>query len=109
MAAPYGYNNYNNYNYAYEPVVTERVVTRPAVTVYGARNGYAVRDAYARVEGPAREVVDEVDAAPRLTCKQRFRRGIRGRDLPGLRRPAPSLPGNGGTGRVVTLTASWPG
>jgi hypothetical protein len=73
VAAPYGYNNYNNYNYAYEPVVTERVVTRPAVTVYGARNGYAVRDAYARVEGPAREVVYEVDAAPRLTCKQRFR------------------------------------
>jgi len=85
-ATPYGYNNYNNYGYAYEvaqpvvtetvvtrPVVTERVVTRPAITVYGTRNGYAVRDAYARVEGPAREVVYEVDAAPRLTCKQRFR------------------------------------
>jgi hypothetical protein len=84
----YGYNNYgyNNYGYAYEvaqpvvtervvtrPVVTERVVTRPAITVYGARDGYAVRDAYARVAGPAREVVYEVDAAPRLTCKQRFR------------------------------------
>jgi hypothetical protein len=81
-AAPYGYNKYG---YAYEvaqpvvaetvvtqPVVTERVVTRPAITVYGARNSYAVRDAYARVEGPAREVVYEVDT-PRLTCKQRFR------------------------------------
>jgi len=100
--APYGYNNsygynnngynnygYNNYGYSYpyevvtqpvvtervvtRPVVTERVVTRPAITVYGSRNGYAVRDAYARAAGPAREVVYEVDAAPRLTCKQRFR------------------------------------
>lgn len=81
-AAPYGYNNYG---YAYDvaqpvvaetvvtrPVVTERVVTRPAITVYGTRSSYPVRDAYARVDGPAREVVYEVDT-PRLTCKQRFR------------------------------------
>jgi hypothetical protein len=65
-----------NYNYGYEvvtqPVVTERVVTVPAPG-YGVRNGYAVRDSYARVAGPAREVVYEVDAAPRLTCKQRYR------------------------------------
>ncbi len=76
----YGYANNYNYGYAYEPVVTqpvvtERVVAVPPATVpaYAGRNGYAVRDAYARVAGPAREVVYEVDAAPRLTCKQRFR------------------------------------
>ena len=72
VVAPRDYN----YNYGYEvvtqPVVTERVVTVPAPG-YAVRNGYAVRDAYARVAGPARDVVYEVDAAPRLTCKQRYR------------------------------------
>jgi hypothetical protein len=78
----YDYANYGvaprdyGYNYGYEvvtqPVVTERVVRVPA-PAYAVRNNYPVRDAYARVAGPAREVVYEVDAAPRLTCKQRYR------------------------------------
>ena len=51
-------------------VVTERVVrTAPlAITV----PAYGARDAYARVAGP-REVVYEVDTAPVLSCKQRYR------------------------------------
>lgn len=86
VVAPTGYNyavaprdyNYNyNYNYGYEvvtqPVVTERVVTVPAPTTYAVRNPYPVRDAYARVAGPAREVVYEVDTAPRASCAQRYR------------------------------------
>lgn len=58
--------------------MTERVVTVPPADVYAVRNGYGVRDSYAvrnsyaRVAGP-REVVYEVDTAPRLTCKQRYR------------------------------------
>jgi hypothetical protein len=78
----YTYANYGvaprdyNYNYGYEvvtqPVVTERVVTVPA-PAYAVRNGYAVRDSYARVAGPAREVVYEVDTAPRASCAQRYR------------------------------------
>ena len=66
-----------NYNYAYEvvtqPVVTERVVTVPAPSAYAVRDPYPVRDAYARVAGPAREVVYEVDTAPRASCAQRYR------------------------------------
>jgi BA14K-like protein len=55
--------------YAVAPRVTERVVTAPlAITV----PAYGARDAYARGAG-TREVVYEVDTAPVLSCKQRYR------------------------------------